>query len=70
VIGAVVGEFVSGFAGEQAPLGIVILAALREARTDLVFAAVGLSAVVGFLLFGAVSAGGWLALRRWHPSAS
>jgi NitT/TauT family transport system permease protein len=69
VIGAVVGEFVSGFAGEQAPLGIVILAALREARTDLVFAAVGLSAVVGFLLFGAVSAGGWLALRRWHPSA-
>jgi NitT/TauT family transport system permease protein len=70
VIGAVVGEFVSGFAGESAPLGIVILAALREARTDLVFAAVGLSAAVGFLLFGAVSAGGWLALRRWHPSAS
>jgi NitT/TauT family transport system permease protein len=70
VIGAVVGEFVSGFGGERAPLGIVILAALREARTDLVFAAVGLSAAVGFLLFGAVSAGGWLALRRWHPSAS
>jgi NitT/TauT family transport system permease protein len=70
VIGAVVGEFVSGFAGERAPLGIVILAALRESRTDLVFAAVGLSATVGFLLFGAVSAGGWLALRRWHPSAS
>jgi len=69
VIGAVVGEFVSGFGGERAPLGIVILAALRESRTDLVFAAVGLSAVVGFLLFGAVSALAWLALRRWHPSA-
>jgi NitT/TauT family transport system permease protein len=70
VIGAVVGEFVSGFGGEHAPLGIVILAALRESRTDLVFAAVGLSALVGFLLFGAVSALGWLVLRRWHPSAS
>jgi NitT/TauT family transport system permease protein len=69
VIGAVVGEFVSGFGGERAPLGIVILAALRESRTDVVFAAVGLSATVGFLLFGAVSALGWLALRRWHPSA-
>ncbi len=66
VIGAVVGEFVSGFGGHDAPLGIVILAALRESRTDLVFAAVGLSAAVGFLLFGAVSGLGWLALRRWH----
>jgi len=66
VIGAVVGEFVSGFGGEEAPLGIVILSALRESRTDLVFAAVGLSAAVGFLLFGAVSSLGWLALRRWH----
>jgi len=69
VIGAVVGEFVSGFGGEHAPLGIVILAALRESRTDLVFAAVGLSAVVGFLLFGVVSSLAWLALRNWHPSA-
>jgi NitT/TauT family transport system permease protein len=70
VIGAVVGEFVSGFAGDRAPLGIVITTGMREARTDIVFAAVGLSACVGFLLFGIVSALGWALLRRWHASAS
>lgn len=70
VIGAIVGEFVSGFVGDDAPLGIVILAGIRDARTDLVFAAIALSAAVGFALFGLVSTLGHLALRRWHPSAS
>lgn len=70
VIGAVVGEFVSGFAGADAPLGIVVLSALREARTDLVFAAVGLSAAVGFALYGAVSLVAQVLLGRWHPSAT
>lgn len=69
VIGAVVGEFVSGFAGEDAPIGIVILTAIREARTDLVFAAILCSAVVGFTLFGLVSGVGHLVLRRWHASS-
>lgn len=68
VIGAVVGEFVSGYGGRDAPLGIVILTAMREARTELVFAAVALAAMVGFALFGLVNAAAWLALRRWHPS--
>ncbi len=69
VIGAVVGEFVSGYAGDQAPLGIVIVSGMRETRTDLVFAAVALSACAGFLLFALVSGLGWLLLRRWHASA-
>ena len=68
VIGTVVGEFVSGYAGEDAPLGMVVLASMRSARTDLVFAAVALSAAVGFVLFGAVSFLGWLSLRKWHAS--
>lgn len=68
VIGAVIGEFVSGYAGDEAPIGIVIMTAIREARTDLVFAAILLSAVVGFALFGAVSLFGHLVLRRWHAS--
>ncbi len=68
VIGTVVGEFVSGYAGENAPLGMVVLAAMRSARTDLVFAAVALCAVVGFALFGVVSFLGWLSLRSWHAS--
>lgn len=69
VIGAVVGEFVSGFADHRAPIGIVILTAIREARTDLVFAAILCSAAVGFTLFGLVSGAGHLVLRRWHPSS-
>lgn len=66
VIGTIVGEFVSGYAGREAPLGIVILSAMREYRTDLVFAAVALAALVGMALFAVVGAGGWLLLRRWH----
>lgn len=51
VIGTVVGEFVSGYLGAFAPLGVVILAALRQSDTPLVFAAVGACALVGFALF-------------------
>ncbi len=69
VIGAIVGEFVSGYGGSRAPLGIVVMTAMREARTELVFGAVALCAVVGFVLFGVVSTLGWLLLRRWHSSA-
>lgn len=69
VIGAIVGEFVGGFSGDWAPLGSVIMSSLRQARTDLVFAAIMLGALVGFLLFGIVSFVSHLALRRWHASA-
>ena len=69
VIGAIVGEFVGAFAGDDSPVGILILSALRESRTDLVFAAVGVAALVGFALFGLVSLLGWVLLRRWHASA-
>lgn len=68
VIGTIVGEFVSGYAGDRAPLGVVIMAAMRENRTDLVFAAIALSALVGLMLFVMVGAGGWLLVRRWHAS--
>lgn len=70
VIGTVVGEFVGAFAGDDAPVGILIVSALRENRIDLVFAAVAVAACVGFLLFGLVSLFGWILLRRWHASAS
>jgi NitT/TauT family transport system permease protein len=69
VIGAIVGEFVSAYAGDRAPLGMVIVSAMREYRTDLMFGAIGLAAIVGFALFGIVNFGGWLLLRRWHASA-
>lgn len=69
VIGAIVGEFVAGFAEGRPGLGIVVMTSYRQLRTDLLFAAVGCSALLGMLLFGAVSGGAYLLLRRWHISA-
>lgn len=65
VIGTVVGEFVSGYLGPSAPLGVVIIAALRQSDTPLVFAAVGACALVGFALFFLVN----LARALWVPKA-
>ena len=70
VIGAVVGEFVGAYGGNQAPLGAVITSGLRQNRTEVVFAAVVLASTLGFLLFGIVNVAGWLLLRRWHASKS
>ena len=68
-IGAIVGEFVAGFGGDVAPLGIVIMTSMREFRTEKVFAAVALASLVGFGLFGVVSAVSRLALRRYDSPA-
>ncbi len=70
VIGAIVGEFVAGFAEEGAGLGILVLTAYKQLRTDVLFAAVLAASVLGLLLFGAVNLFGYRLLRRWHPSAS
>lgn len=69
VIGAIVGEFVSGHAGENAGLGIIVMSSMRDFSTDLLFAAIVLSSLLGLALFGLVNASGYLMLRRWHASA-
>ena len=69
VIGAVVGEFVGAYGGSRAPLGAVIISALKQNRTDVVFAAVVLASALGFALFGVVNLIGWVCLRHWHTSA-
>ena len=56
VIGAVVGELVSGVLKEP-PIGAVIAANLRTGKLEIVFSAVACSALVGFTLFALVS---WL----------
>ncbi|MBL9147751.1 MAG: ABC transporter permease [Phycisphaerae bacterium] len=66
-IGAIVGEFVAGFGGDVAPLGMVIVTNLREFHTDTVFAAVALAAVVGFTIYALVSLVSSLALARYLP---
>lgn len=66
VIGAVVGEFVAGFAEGKPGLGIVVMTSYRQLRTDLLFAAVFCSTLLGLALFSAVGFGAWLYLRKWH----
>lgn len=63
VIGAIVGEFVGG-----GGLGVVVLEAMRQQRTDLVFAAILHASLLGLALFAAVNGASRLLLRRWHAS--
>jgi NitT/TauT family transport system permease protein len=63
VIGAIVGEFVGG-----GGLGIVVLGAMRQQRTDLVFAAIGYASLLGLSLFAVVGTVSRVALRHWHAS--
>jgi NitT/TauT family transport system permease protein len=68
VIGTLVGEFVAGYSEDGAGLGITVLEANKQLRTDLLFAAVLSSSLLGLAFFGAVNLAGYLLLRRWHPS--
>jgi len=70
VIGAIVGEFVAGFSEGQAGLGITVLAAYRQLRTDLLFGAVLLASLLGLLLFALVSVASGLLLRRFRVAGS
>jgi NitT/TauT family transport system permease protein len=68
VIGAVVGEFVASYAGDDAGIGMLALTYSRESHTDRLFAVVGLASSLGLALFGAVSLASHMTLRRWHAS--
>lgn len=68
VIGAIVGEFVAGFSEGNAGLGILVMSAYRQLRTDLLFAAVLAASVLGLLLFALVSVLSALLLRRLRVS--
>jgi NitT/TauT family transport system permease protein len=68
VIGAIVGEFVAGFAEGRAGLGITVLAAYRQLRTDLLFAAVLLASLLGLALFAAVNVVSGRVLRRFRAT--
>lgn len=63
VIGTVVGEFVGGVG-----LGSVIDIARAQQRVDKVFAAVGLSALLGVFSVSAIDLASKTLLGRWHPS--
>lgn len=70
VIGAVVAEFLVGTLGENEGLGVRIVSATRNGRTDRVFAAVLLASLLGLAMFWLVNLAADLALRKWHASAA
>jgi NitT/TauT family transport system permease protein len=47
----------------------MVMTSYRQLRTDLLFAAVGCSALLGIVMFGLVSGASYLVLRRWHVAA-
>ncbi len=64
VICAIVGEFITTGSG----LGGLMTVARQQQRTDLVFAGLLLSAVLGIALFGAINLASARSLRHWHAS--
>lgn len=68
VIGTVVAEFLVGQIVGRVGLGVRIVSAFHESRTDLGFAAVLLASLLGLVMFGTVNIGAHLALRHWHAS--
>lgn len=63
VIGAIVGEFIAG-----GGLGGVVDVARTLQRIDKVFAAVGVSSLLGLIFVAVINYFSWLTLRRWHAS--
>ncbi|WP_246764961.1 ABC transporter permease [Ensifer sp. PDNC004] len=68
LVGAVVGEFSVGQAGNNAGLAFRLLEAQSRLNTPRVFATLVLLACLGAVVFAATSVLSWLALRHWHES--
>src|SRR6185437_14161549 len=68
LIGAVVAEFVAG-SGTATGLAWRIVESGNRLEIATLFAALGLLAFTGVLIFAALSLLEWLLLRRWHESA-
>ena len=66
VIGALVGEFVADNYEAGGGIGTLVEIAIKEQRTDKVFAAVLVASILGLFFFGAVGLLGRFSMRRWQ----
>jgi NitT/TauT family transport system permease protein len=69
VIGAIVGEFFAGYGTEDFGLGYLIILTNGQARTDYLFAAILLCALLGLSIFAQVELLSRFLLRRWGGSS-
>lgn len=71
VIGAITGELFAGSSRVgQGGLGYSILYAMNQLQTDLLFALVIASTILGFAFFFTATFLEWLLLHKWHESAA
>ncbi len=66
VIGAIVGEFFVGYGSESHGLGYYILLSSGQLKTDMLFAAVLTSTMLGLGVFALVNLLSQVVLRRWN----
>lgn len=66
VIGAIVGEFVADSWENGGGIGTAVEIAIKEQKTDKVFAAVLMASLLGLAFFALVSLFSRLAMRRWR----
>lgn len=66
VVGAIVGEMFAGSYQDENGLGYLIFQTSGQLSTDLLFAAIMTSALLGMLIFGVVNLVGGLANRWWR----
>jgi NitT/TauT family transport system permease protein len=70
VIGAIVGEFFAGYGAEHPGLGYLILQSAGQLKTELLFASVAASTLLGLLVFAATGGAAALILSRLDESGS
>lgn len=66
VIGAIVGEFSAGYGGDDYGLGYLILFSSGQLKTDLLFASIFFSTLLGWGLFALIDRGGEWLLNHYH----
>lgn len=66
VIGAIVGEFVADTFQDGGGIGTAVVIAIKEQKTELVFAAVLMASLLGLGFFALVSLFSRLTMRRWR----
>ena len=66
VIGAIVGEFVADTYQSGGGIGTAVEVAIKEQKTEKVFAAVTMASILGLGFFALVSLANWLSMRRWR----
>ena len=65
IVGAIVGEYMAGYQSQSPGLGYYVFLASTNAQSEILYASIFISTMLGILLFGLVTLVGKTALARW-----